>query len=105
MLYKIVSDLLFWLHMGVIIFGVLMGFFLPLTAVLILIALHRMQFFVFQDCLLSKLQKRVQGLSKKEHFLQFAVRKIFKKKIDKQEAKKLDYTLILFSIIIAILNH
>ena len=82
-----------------------MGFFLPLLVVLLLITLHRMQFFIFQDCLLSKLQKRVRGLSKKEHFLQFAVRKLFRKKISKHGAKRLDYALVLSSIIIAILNY
>ncbi|MDP3698538.1 MAG: hypothetical protein Q8R47_03045 [Nanoarchaeota archaeon] len=101
---KILIDLLFWLHIGVIVFGVLMGLFLPLSAVLLLITLHRMQFFIFQDCLLSKLQKRVQGLRPKEHFLQFAVRTIFHKKISKHGAKRLDYMLVLSSIIIAIFN-
>lgn len=104
MIHKIILDLLFWLHIGVIILGVSMGLFLPLSAVLLLITLHRMQFFVFQDCLLSKLQKQVHGLSKQEHFLQFAVRKIFKKKISKHGAKELDYLLVLSSIIIAIVN-
>src|SRR3989338_3930299 len=103
MLYKILIDLLFWLHIGVIVFGVSMGFFLPVFVVLLLITLHRMQFFIFQDCLLSKLQKRVRGLSKKENFLQFAARKLFRKKISKHGAKRLDYVLVLSSIIIAVL--
>ena len=80
-----------------------MGLFLPLSVALLLIALHRMQFLVFQDCLLSKVQKRVQGLSSKEHFLQFAVRKLFRKKISEHGAKRLDYALVLSSIIIAVL--
>ena len=101
---EILIDLLFWLHLGVIIFGVSMGFFLPLSVVLILIAAHRAQFFIFHDCLLSKLQKGLRGLPPREHFLQFAVHKIFHKKIGEQRAKQLDYTLVLSSIIIAILN-
>jgi|SRR3989338_2449899 len=104
MLPKILIDLLFWLHIGIIVFGVSMGFFLPLSVVLIIITLHRAQFFIFHDCLLSKLQKRVRGLREKEHFLQFAVRKIFHKRISKQGAKRLDYALVLSSIIIAIFN-
>jgi len=80
-----------------------MGLFLPLSVVLLLITLHRMQFLVFQDCLLSKVQKQVQGLSSKEHFLQFAVRKLFRKKISEHGAKRLDYALVLSSIIIAVL--
>src|SRR3989338_5692571 len=103
MLYKILIGLLFWLHIGVIVFGVSMGLFLPLSVVLLLITLHRMQFLVFQDCLLSKVQKQVQGLSSKEHFLQFAVRKVFRKKISEHGAKRLDYALVLSSIIIAVL--
>jgi len=102
---KILIDFLFWLHMGIIIFGVFMGFFLPFYLVLLLVSLHRMQFFIFHDCLLSKAQKRVRGLSQKEHFLQFAVRKMFRRKISKHGAKRLDYALVLSSIAIAILNY
>ncbi len=101
---KSLIGLLFWTHIGIIAFGVSMGLFLPLSVVLLLITLHRMQFFIFHDCLLSKLQKRVHGLPKQEHFLQFAVRKIFKKKISKHGAKELDYLLITSSIIIAIIS-
>src|SRR3990167_8480229 len=104
MLYKILIGLLFWLHIGVIVFGVSMGLFLPLSVVLLLIALHRMQFLVFQDCLLSKLQKRVRGLRQQEHFLQSVVHKVFRKKISKHGAKRLDYMLVLSSIIIAVFN-
>ncbi len=80
-----------------------MGLFLPLSVVLLLITLHRMQFLVFQDCLLSKVQKQVRGLPSKEHFLQFAVRKVFRKKISKRGAKRLDYMLVFSSMIIAVL--
>ena len=79
-----------------------MGLFLPLSVVLLLITLHRMQFLVFQDCL-SKVQKQVRGLPSKEHFLQFAVRKVFRKKISKRGAKRLDYMLVFSSMIIAVL--
>jgi len=104
MLHKILIDMLFWLHIGIIVFGVSMGFFLSFPAVIMLILLHRMQFFIFHDCLLSKLQKRVRGLPPQMHFLQFAVRKIFKKKMNRQGAKKLDYVLVLSSIVVALLN-
>ena len=105
MFYKIMIGLLFWLHIGVIIFGVSMGLFLPLSAVLLLIALHRTQFFIFHDCLLSKLQKRVRGLRQKEYFLQFAWHKIFHRKISKHQVKQLDYALVLSSIIIALFKN
>lgn len=101
---KIIVDLLFWLHMGVIIFGVTMGLFLPLYLVLLLITLHRLQFFIFNDCLLSAAQKKLRGLPKQKHFLQFAVQKIFKKKITKRGAQRLDYTLVISSIIITVLK-
>ena len=101
---KIFIDFLFWLHMAAIIFGVLMGLFLPLSIVLLIITLHRIQFFIFHDCLLSKMLKKVHGLSKKEHFLQFAVRKIFRRKISKQGAKKVDYALVSASILVALIH-
>jgi len=102
---KAVVDLLFVFHILFIIFGVFMGIFLSFPVVIMLILLHRMQFFIFNDCLLSKLQKRSRGLPPDTHFLQFVVLKIFNKKISEQQSKQLDYTLVLLSVTIAVFSN
>ena len=95
---------LFFLHIGIIIFGVSMGFFLPLSIVILIVLLHRLQFFVFHDCLLSKMQKKVHSLPRNTHFLSFAVQKIFGKKINNRQCHQLDVLLILLTLGIAITN-
>ena len=101
---KIILESLFWLHMIIIIIGVLMGLVLPLPVVLIIVIIHRLQFLLFDDCLLSKYQKQLQGISQHTHFLQFAVKKIFNKNINDKQSHWLDYGLVGAALVIAIIR-
>jgi response regulator of citrate/malate metabolism len=78
-----------------------MGLVIPLPFVIAIVFLHRLQFMVFDDCLLSKWQKKANGLSHNKHFLQFAVNRIFGKKINDKQSHKLDTGLIILTIVIA----
>ncbi len=97
--------LLFFLHILIILFGLSMGFFLPFYVVLGIVSLHRLQFFVFGDCLLSIWQRKIHGLSKKEHFFQQVSKELFNKKINEKESKAIDATIISLVIIIALVKN
>ncbi|MBS3127305.1 hypothetical protein J4228_04010 [Candidatus Woesearchaeota archaeon] len=104
MFHKFVVDVLFWLHMAVILFGVFMGLLFSFPIVLLIIGVHRTQFLIFKDCLISKLQKRLHGIPLGTHFLQFAVVKMFGKEISERQAKQIDYFLLGSTLAIALLN-
>ncbi len=97
--------ILFWTHIGIIVFGMFMGLIFSLPIVLLLVGLHRLQLFVFKDCILSKFQKKMHAIPKKTHFFQFAALKIFDKRISDRNAKFVDYGIISFSISVAVLNY
>lgn len=98
----LVLELLFWLHITIIVGGLFMGFLLPLQLVVGIVFLHRMQFLIFNDCLLSKFQKRLRSLPEKKHFLQFAVKKIFNKQISDRQSHYLDYTLVTSMVLVSV---
>ena len=98
-------EALFWLHILVIVLGVLMGLIFPLPLVLGIVFVHRLQFLLFKDCLLSKAQKKLQGLPEKKPFLQFAVHKIFNWKISDRQSHNLDYLLVALTVAIAVISH
>jgi len=101
---KFVIDVLFWLHILVILFAVLMGLFVSLPLVLLLIFLHRIHLTFFKECLLSKLQRRLRGLPSDMSFLQFVSFKFFGKKISLRQSYYLDYGFVLCSTIVTILS-
>lgn len=101
---KFVVDVLFWLHIFVILFALLMGLFVSLPLVLLFIFLHRVHLTLFKECLLSKLQKYLRGLPFDMSFLQFVGLKIFGKKITLRQSYCLDYGFVLCSTLVAVLS-
>ena len=101
---KHVHNVLFWLHIGVILFGLFIGLLISLPIVLFLVLLHRIHMIVFKDCLLSKLQKYLRGFPEYMSFLQFASLRLFGKNISLRQSNRLDYTFALFSVTIALLH-
>jgi len=102
---KIINKILFWFHSGVIIFGIFIGLFFSLQAVLLIILLHRVHFFVFSGCIISKLHYRLNGIPNNMSFLQFAFFKFSGKKITEKQSHFLDFVLVFVSISIAIVFY
>jgi len=101
---ELALDILFWMHIGVIIFSLFIGLLVSLTIALLLILLHRIHIIVFKECLLSKLHKYLGGLSSDISFLQFASLKLLRKKISLQQSNRLDYGFVLIYVTIAVLH-
>ena len=90
-LKEIGFELLFWAHLGFILFAILIGLFLPLSIVAGLVLLHRIHIFHFRGCVFTHFQKRIGGLPKDVSFLQFAFKRLFNKNISLSQSKKIDY--------------
>ena len=100
---RFISHIIYWFHIGVIIFGVLMGLVLSLPVCLLIIAVHRAHMIYLNDCLLFKIQRKVQGLPRESRFLQYALARTFSTDISAKQAHQLDYMLVFASVIIAVL--
>jgi uncharacterized membrane protein len=98
-----IYESLFWLHVAVILAGLLMGLVLPLPIVVIAVIIHRLHVLMFDGCILSKYQASKNGLSRSENFLQHMVQRFAGIKMSKKNASILDYGIALSSIIIAVL--
>ena len=97
-------DVLFWIHVGGIIFVLLIGFLFTLPTVLLVVVIHRSHTLVFKECLLSKLQKNLGGLPKNMSFLQFASLRLFAKNISSKQSHLLDYSFVFICVGIAYLH-
>ena len=103
MIREILNEIIFWIHIMVIVFAIFLGVFVYLPFVILAIILHRVHVFAFNDCLLSKLQRKFGGLPKNMNFLQNATLKLFGKNINVKQSNYLDYLLALISITIALI--
>ncbi len=85
---RIVDVCLFWLHLTLIAFSIISGFFLPLPVVISLILLHKLHLILFGDCLLTLLKRHIGNLTSGEDFIQLAAKKLFKKTITSAQSNK-----------------
>jgi len=96
------KEILFWLHIALIIGFLLMGLYLPLSVIILVIVLHKTQMLVFHGCLLTRIQKAFGHLPEGINFMQIVARKIFKRKITRTQGIILDYSLTLLALMIAV---
>lgn len=87
------QEILFWAHLLFIFFAVAAGLFLSPLVALLLVILHRAHIFLFGECLLSKIQRKVGSLPKRMDFLQMAVKRFSGKEIGVSASRALDYSL------------
>ena len=102
---KRINSILFWFHSGVIVFCLFLGLFVSLQILLFIISVHRIHFFVFNGCIISKLHHRLNGFPEDMSFLQFAFFKFSGKRISKEQGHVLDFVLVFLSIGIAIIFY
>lgn len=98
-----IREILFWLHVAIILAGLFMGLVLPLPIVIILVVLHRLHLLMFDGCILSKYQKSKNGLLESENFLQHMIFRLTGISIANRTAKYIDYIIAASSIIVAFL--
>jgi hypothetical protein len=98
-------ELLFWLHIAIILAAVSTGFFLPLPAIIGLVLLHRLHMVFFKGCAFSRLQKRLNALPGHLTFLQLAGKKVFKKNLSRIQSYCIDGALVLIPISTTIIRQ
>lgn len=97
-----IGELLFWLHMGVIILAVLSGLWLPTMLVFVLVVLHKIHLIVLGDCFLTKLKKYTKTIGKDEVFLQYAAKRFLGVAISKYESELINYTIYALTILLSL---
>lgn len=95
------NDLLFWLHVALVLSMILAGFVLSPTLMIILVVLHRAHMLMFNGCAFSKIQKHFGGLPEDVKFLQLAIKRIFKKSISLRQSYVIDGLLTIFAVAIS----
>jgi len=93
-------EVLFWAHAGIILGGVFMGLVLPFPIVIFLVAAHRLHLYVFDGCVVSRLQTQTDGLDAGDTFLQDMARRLWQVELSAFQSKIFDYFLTLSSIVI-----
>lgn len=98
---KIIAESLFWIHIFIMIFAVFIGLFFSFFSVLVIIIVHRLHIFTFKECILFKLQRKIDTVPANITFPQFVSKKIFGKDINLQQSHLMDYGLVLACISVA----
>ena len=98
------KEILFWLHIALVIGFLLMGLYLPLSIIILVIVLHKTQMLVFHGCLLTRIQKALGHIPEKINFMQVVAKKLFNRKITRNQGIIVDYSLTLLTLMIAVIN-
>jgi len=101
---EVLNEFLFWVHVIVTVGGVFLGYIFSLPMVLVLICLHRLHWYVLDDCVLTKIQKKIGGLPREMSFMQYAILRFIGKKVTKRSATRVSYSFITTAILISVLN-
>ena len=96
------AEFLFWVHLVIIAFAISTGFFLSLSIVVLLVLGHRLHIYLFDGCAFSHYQKHAGGLPKNLNFLQFTVKRLFKKNITASQGTCLGLFLSFLPLVIAL---
>jgi hypothetical protein len=101
-MHNLANMFLFWFHLIFILTAVMIGLFVsPWLAVLLVFA-HRAHVFIFNGCILSKIQRQPGGLPDHLDFLQLAADRIFHKNITSRQSYALDYFFASLPVIISL---
>jgi hypothetical protein len=101
---KMWPEFLFYLHILLIMCAILLGFFLPPLYMLAFILLHELHVWIFGGCLLTQYQKGLGGIPKKMDFFQYFMKRMFKVKINRIQAKVLNYSLLSIGLLISLIH-
>lgn len=92
---KIYTEFLFWLHVGIIIGAVSLGYFLPPLIILVIIVAHQLHIKIYNGCILSLYQRKVKGLPESDDFIQYAIYRMTGKKVSRTRANLINYVILL----------
>jgi len=104
-MYYMIGSALFWAHLIVIVFALSVGVLFPLPIAIGLIAMHRLHAWLFNGCLLTKIEQRVGSLPPGVDFLQHLAEKFSGSSISRLQSRALDYGLASIALSVAVANH
>lgn len=96
------TDFLFWLHLGIILAAVLVGYFLPPAFILMIIIIHQIHVVIFGGCLLTNYEKSLHGLPKSADFFQYAIKRILGIKVKRITARIINYIILSLCLLLSI---
>ena len=99
------SKYLFWFHIILILVAVCAGYFLKPVYSLLIILFHEAYVALFHGCPLTHFEQYVHEIPKKEDFFQYAIRRIFKLKVNKLQARIVNYGILFLALTISIIRH
>lgn len=91
---QLYNELLYWIHVGIVLVFFLLSFYLPFLITAGLAILHKIHICFFNDCVISHLQRASGGLSKQENFYQAFFRRTFNKNLTKKETTIVHFTVM-----------
>lgn len=100
---SILHEILFWVHVGMILLGLFIGLFLSLPVVFVLLVLYRIHLRVFRECVFSRLQKYLKAIPEDLSFFQFALQRLFSMRISRQQNQRVHVLFALFCLLIAVI--
>jgi hypothetical protein len=98
------QELAFWGHGVFILVAASIGFYLPLSVVMLLVFLHRVHTITFKGCLISKLQRYLGVLPQDKTFFQVVSVRFFDKTISRHQSILIDCTIASIPLVVALIK-
>lgn len=70
-----------------------------------IILFHEAYVTLFHGCPLTRFEQYMQEIPKKEDFFQYAIRKLFRIKVNKIQARIVNYGILFLALTISIIRH
>lgn len=102
---SLTNEMLFWAHALLVVLAVVSAFIFPLWVIVLGAAVHRVHLYFFKGCLFTMFQRRTGGVPHELSFFQHASLRLFGSELTREGLKKVDLTLTLLAIGIALVRH
>ncbi len=96
------SDIVFGIHVILLIVLIVLSFYVPLGLVILVILLHRMHLWYFDGCILTKADKNIGGMDKDSDFFQEIAYTFTGKEIGERGSHIIDMFILGFVLVVAL---
>lgn len=100
--FNLYSEVLFWLHVVLIILAVFLSVFLNPFVVLLLIFAHKAHVLIFKGCLLTEFQRKCKNFDLNMDFFQYASKRFFGFYLDKKGSYFINYSIYIIALFISV---
>jgi hypothetical protein len=102
---KVVNEIIFWLHLVIVLSGLFLWLVLALPYVILAFVLHQIHLLIFKGCVVTKIQYRLGGVPKNKEFLPYAMKRLFKVHMTSAQNRAVSYVTAIVTVFLAILNQ